>query len=49
MSIAVLALASMFVAAPSSAAEPGILTAPKALRQVEARALILIDVRSEKE
>ena len=46
---AVLAPASAFVAVPLSAAEPGILTAPEALRQVEAGALILIDVRSEKE
>jgi len=45
----VLAPASVFVAAPLSAAELGILTAPEALRQIETGALILIDVRSVKE
>ena len=45
----VLAPASVFVAAPLSAAEPGILTAPQALRQIETGALILIDARSVKE
>ena len=45
----VLALASVFVAAPLSAAEPRMLTALEALRQVKMGVLTLINVRSEKE